>query len=262
MKKNKVKTLLLFLLTLHIFPLEHFAQIPVGILPLKVSFNKYDKNSKTLAGANAQLQELIERKRAEAKGEKIIYETNEYEKQFMIMLQENLTKQLAKEKIKLEAVNLDEMTEEEELEEKRFYINASKNLVAHQTKIASKGKFKKPDVSSLENDEPSIFIQKVAEKNEKEYIIYLKATGSYMKTIKDKRYSINNTELKGPEGNLLVSVLVFEKTTGKMLEILQHEIGGYTREPNSASKSGTLIRDKHFEKFGKKMTKKILKIIN
>ena len=58
-----------------------------------------------------------------------------------------------------------------------------------------------------------------------------------------------------------MSVLVFEKATGKMLEILQYEIGGYTRKPNSASKSGLLIRDRHFEKFGKKMANKILKII-
>ena len=55
------------------------------------------------SGINIQLQELIERKRAEVKGEKIIYETNEYEKQLMIMLQENLTEQLAKEKVKFEA---------------------------------------------------------------------------------------------------------------------------------------------------------------
>ena len=84
------------------------------------------------------------------------------------------------------------MIEDEELEEKRFYICASKNLVPHQTKTASKGKFKKPDFSFLENDEPSIFVQKVAE--QKEYIIYLKATGSCMKTIKDIESIILNSK--------------------------------------------------------------------
>lgn len=262
MKKNKLKTLLIILLTLHIFPLENLAQIPVGLLPVEVSFKKYDKNSNTLAGANTQLQELIERKRAEANEEKLIYESNEYEEQFMIMLQENLAEQLAKEKVKLEAVNIDEMTEEERAEEKLFELNLRKNLVAHHAKLASKGKFKKPNLSSLENDEPSVFIQKVAEKYEKEYIIYIKAIGTYRRTIKDKRYRVNNTDLRGPEGNLVVNVIVFEKTTGKMLEILQHEIGRLTRSNDSNGVSGTFLRDKLFEKFGKKMAKKILKIIN
>ena len=152
------------------------------------------------------------------------------------------------------------MSKEEREGEKLFYSNASKNLIAQIAKEVSKGKLKKLKTSALENEEPSVFIQTVAEKYEKEYVIYLRALGSYEGTHKNKRYKVNNTDLRGPIGGLNVDVLIFEKTEGKMIYINDYDVARYTNK--SGIISGAFIHDSSFEKFGKKMAKKIKQAID
>jgi len=188
-------------------------------------------------------------------------ELNEYEEQFAIMLRENLIEYLAAEEIELADIDVENMTEEEREGEKIFYSNTSKNLLAKVFKDASKRKIRKLKTSTLENNEPSIFIQTITKKYDKEYIIYLQANGDYEHTIKNKRYRVNNTNLKGVSGRLSVHLLIFEKNEGKMIYLTDHRLAGYTTDSTTRMKSGASIYDKLFEKFGKKMARKVKKAI-
>jgi len=268
--QNFQKRILLFtLLLLFIFPIENFAQTKIGLLPIKISYDKDDNKSikELKAELDAKLEEIKNRKPSDEKekvndgDEKDDYveeeiakakALNEYEKQFSIMLTENLMTYLAKDKIELTEINVDEMTKEEKTGEKEFYNNASLNIIADIAKTANKFKLKKAEVSALENDKPSEFIQTIAKKYDKQFIIYLSAVGKYERTVKNKNYRVNNTDLKGTLGWLDVKVLIFEKTEGKMIYINRHKF---------AHNDTIFIRDKDFEKFGKKVAKQIKKAI-
>lgn len=270
MKKNYSRNLIFFLIMIFVFPTGSFGQTKIGLLPIRISFDKKDERSskERLADIRARLEELKNKKKSdddevednnkdEEKGE-----LNEYEEQFVIMLTKNLKDYLAKEEIELTEINVEEMSKEERKGEKTFYSNASRNIIAQIAKEASKGKFKKLKTSALENEEPSVFIQTVAKKYEKEYAIYMSVTGSYENTIKNKLYRVNKTNLKGVSGSLNVNLLIFEKTKGKMIYLTKHSLANYSRSSPSGILSGASIYDKLFVKFGKKVAKKIKKAID
>ncbi len=263
MKYFPLKKLLFIFLITFIFSMDNFAQTKIGLLPIKISFDKKDERSskERLADMKATLEELKNRKESDniEVNNKKKEELNGYEEQFVIMLTKNLKDYLSKEEIELTEIDVDEMTSEEREGEKLFYTNVSKNQIARIAKEAYKRKLKKPKTLALENDEPSIFIQNVAKKYEKEYIIYLKAIGSYERTHKRKKYRVNNTDLNGPVGALSVDVFLFEKTEGKMIYLTDHELARYSR--SSGIVSGAFIHDSSFESFGKKVAKKINKAI-
>lgn len=267
MKKFNAKNLIFLFLIISLFPTENFAQTKIGLLPISISFDKKDKRSskERIAEMKAKVEELKKKKEPisdqewrEKRKEK---KENEYEEQFVIMLRKNLIEQLAEEEIDLTEVNVEDMTEEEREGERIFYTNMNRNMMAKVAKDASKRKIKKPKTSALENDEPSFFIQTVTKKYDKEYVIYMRAIGNYEKTHKNKRYRVNNTDLRGPVGSLSVDVIIYEKAKGKLVCFLEHNLGGYSTDSSTGVKSGTFIYDGNFEKFGKKMAKKIKKAI-